>query len=195
MFYNPTTSTTYTLSQLRSAIPNVSWPANPTDAALAAHGLVRVVTSPPTVEPWQSAQATTVAKQGSKYVMQYKVIEPALDAMKAAKLADMHAYKKQVEARGITFNGVQLATDRESVFLVNAAVNGLKLKLEGHTVDFKGVNGWEELNLIQLEPIAMAMFDHYQACFTCEKAHTATINALTDAQTVYNFDYSSAWPA
>ena len=195
MFYNPTTSTTYTLSQLRRAFPNVSWPANPTDAALAAHGLVRVVTTPPTVEPWQSAQATTVAKQGSKYVMQYKVIEPALDAMKATKLAELKAYRRTKEEAGINLNGVGIATDRESQAMIGNAVAGLRLKPGVSTVNWKAENGTFVLDLATLEAIAGAVFDHVQACFKAEITHVEAINALTDAQAVYNFDYSSAWPA
>ena len=195
MFYNPTTQTTYTLGQLRRTITNVSWPANPTDAALAAHGLVRVVNTAPTVEPWQSAQATTVAKQGSSYVMQYEVIEPALDGMKAAKLAELKAYRRTKEEAGITLNGAAIATDRESQAMIGNAVAGLRLNPEGSTVNWKAENGTFVLDLATLEAIAGAVFDHVQACFNAEIAHVEAINALTTAQAVYNFDYSSAWPA
>ena len=127
--------------------------------------------------------------------MQYEVVEPTLDEMKAAKLAELKAYRRTKEEAGINLNGVEIATDRESQAMIGNAVAGLRLKPEGSTVNWKAENGTFVLDLATLEAIAGAVFDHVQACFNDEIAHVEAINALTTAQAVYNYDYSSAWPA
>lgn len=113
-----------------------------------------------------------------------------LDQVRARKLADLASYRYGKEVGGI--NG--FATDRESQGLITGAALAATLD-PAYTVDWKGAGGWVTLNATQLLAAAQAVRSHVQACFSNEKAHALAIGALTTAQAVIDYDYTTGWPA
>lgn len=102
------------------------------------------------------------------------------------------AHRWDVETGGIMLNGVQVGTtlddqNRLSGVLSAIALGGLE------EVDFKAQNGWVKLTAAELQGIALAISQHVQACFTAERAHHETIDALAEAD-VAGYDVTQGWP-
>lgn len=98
----------------------------------------------------------------------------------------------EVEVGGINLGGLTVKTDRESQSQVNSAFNSLKNNLVPF-IDFKGMNGWVQLSLAEVEPLAAAVAQHVQACFTNEKALHAAIDAAETIGTVLAVNIGSGW--
>jgi hypothetical protein len=98
---------------------------------------------------------------GSKWVLD-------LDKLKAEKRAKISEARWRAETGGITLNGTEIATDRESQALLTAA----ELKAQddpNYMVNWKARNGWFQLDAATLITIANAVRAHVQACFDKEK--------------------------
>jgi len=97
---------------------------------------------------------------------------------KSVKIA--HARWKE-ETGGITIDGVEIATDRETQSLLAAAV--LKAKDDpSYTVNWKAKNGWFELDAATLIAIADAVRAHVQKCFDKEKQIQEQIDKATTVE-------------
>ncbi len=98
---------------------------------------------------------------GSKWVLD-------LDKLKAEKRAKISEARWRAETGGITLNGTEIATDRESQALLTGAV--LKAKDDpAYSVRWKAKNGWFQLDSATLIAVADAVRAHVQACFDKEK--------------------------
>lgn len=112
-----------------------------------------------------------------------------LDQIKQRKLADLAAYRYAREISGVA----GFSTDRESQSLITGAALAATLD-PAYTVDWKGAEGWVTLNATQLLAAAQAVRAHVQACFSNEKAHALAIEALTDVQSLIDYDFTTGWP-
>jgi len=111
---------------------------------------------------------------GSKWVLD-------LDKLKAEKRAKISEARWRAETGGITLNGMEIATDRESQALLAGAV--LKAQDDpSYTVNWKARNGWFQLNAATLIAIANAVRAHVQKCFDKEKQLTEKIMAATSIE-------------
>lgn len=110
----------------------------------------------------------------------------------------------EVETGGITLpSGVRVATGIDDQNRITSVVaNAERAGLE--QVDFKAADGWAKVTLAELQAIATAVALHVQACFSAERAHHETIDALVsqhqgDAQALQaaldGYDESQGWPA
>jgi hypothetical protein len=88
--------------------------------------------------------------------------------LKNAKYAEIANARWQAETGGITLNGVEVATDRESQALLMGAVLAAQDNPE-YVVNWKAKTGWFELDAATLIAIADAVRAHVQACFDKEK--------------------------
>ncbi|ACL57411.1 DUF4376 domain-containing protein [Methylobacterium nodulans] len=80
------------------------------------------------------------------------------------------------ETRGITVDGVAVASDRTSQAMLTAAVAYLQSS-GAPSVAFKGLGGFVMLTAAQVTAIALAVGAHVQSCFATEAALVAGIRA------------------
>lgn len=118
-----------------------------------------------------------------------EVVEPPVTLSKAKKkkLAELAAYRFQVETGGLSIKGMSILTDRESQAQLTSAYISLKFGLKD-SIDWKGTNGWSSLKLAEIEPIAQLVLHHVQNSFTMEKIHSEAINNLTSVEEVNAYD-------
>lgn len=112
-----------------------------------------------------------------------EVVPPTLEEAKALKLAELATARYREETGGIIVGGVTIATDRESQAMLTGAYVSLKQGLV-EAVNWKGDDGWVPSTLAEIEPIAQAVGQHVQACFTREKGLAAQVTAATTAEEV-----------
>jgi hypothetical protein len=111
---------------------------------------------------------------GSKWVLD-------LDKLKAEKRAEISEARWRAETGGITLNGVDIATDRESQALLTGAVLAAQDNPE-YVVNWKAKNGWFQLDAATLIAIADAVRAHVQACFDREKELQDQIETATTVE-------------
>ncbi len=84
-----------------------------------------------------------------------------------------------VETAGLQLDdGLRILTDRESRSEFFNNYGALKNGLIPDT-DWKAANGWKQVTLEQMEPIARAMAAHVRGCFRGERAVVTAIEAAT----------------
>jgi hypothetical protein len=129
---------------------------------------------------WQDQEAEVVVPElGSGSVGQ--AIPETLESVKIQKLAEIAEWRYTAEISGVTLNGASIRTDRESQAQITGAYTSLKNGFLA-SVNWKDANGqWVSLSLEQIEPIAIAVAQHVQACFDAEMALAQQVNA---AQTI-----------
>lgn len=115
------------------------------------------------------------------------------DFVKEDKLAKLAAYRYEKETAGITVNGAQIKTDRESQATITGAFTLANLD---PTMEFnwKAINGFVNIDKVQLQAIAVAVGKHVQACYSREKVHAEAISALTTAEEIETYDFTTGWP-
>jgi hypothetical protein len=115
------------------------------------------------------------------------------DVAKERKLTELAAYRYNRETAGITVNGSQIKTDRESQATITGAFTLAAINPDME-FNWKAVNGFLNINKVQLQAIAVAVGQHVQACFSREKVHAQAISALTTAEEVEAYDFTTGWP-
>jgi|GEM_PF-994319 hypothetical protein len=119
--------------------------------------------------------------------------EYTLEETKTNKLAGLAAYRFQKETAGMTLNGITIRTDRESQAMISGAKSYLDANPES-VIDWKGANGWAQIDRATLLTIGQGVGAYVQACFSREQAHSAAIEALTTAEGVEAYDFTTGWP-
>jgi len=110
-----------------------------------------------------------------------EIITLNIDKLKETKLVEIADKRWRTETGGITIDGMEIATDRESQALLTAAV--LKVKDDpSYTVNWKAKNGWFELDAATLIAIADAVRAHVQMCFDKEKQLQEQIDKATTVE-------------
>jgi hypothetical protein len=108
---------------------------------------------------------------GSKWVLD-------LDKLKAEKRAEISEARWRAETGGITLNGTEIATDRESQALLMGAVLAAQNNPQ-YKANWKAKNGWFQLDAATLITIADAVRAHVQACFDKEEVLQNQVDAAT----------------
>jgi hypothetical protein len=108
---------------------------------------------------------------GSKWIVD-------LDKLKNDKRAEIANARWKAETGGITINGVEIATDRESQALLTGAVLAAQDNPE-YVVNWKAQNGWAVLDTATILAAADAVRNHVQACFDREKLLQEQVEAAT----------------
>jgi hypothetical protein len=117
-----------------------------------------------------------------------------LVAAKAERLAELAATRWAKETGGIVRNGMTISTDRESQGLVNGALALVSADIT-RVIDWKGANGWIQLDAGTVQIIAFQVGAHVQGCFTRERQLAELIEAATDFTTLDSIDLTTGWPA
>lgn len=108
------------------------------------------------------------------------------------KLLLLGAHRFEKETGGITINGAEILTDRESQALITGAWVKVQMD-ENALIDWKGANGWVQIGKTAVEAVAAAVGNHVQACFTNERTHAEAIEALTTIEAVEAYDFTVGW--
>ena len=129
----------------------------------------------------------------------YETFEKSLDTVKAERKALASAQRYAVETGGITIGGSTIRTDRESQGLVNGAYSLARDMIDGHVpaqpIDFKGTNGWEQIEPEDMVAVGRAVALHVQACFSRERALHRQIDDAGDVEAVLAIDVMAGWPS
>jgi len=117
---------------------------------------------------------------------QYSVADEQKNNLKKT-IADV---RWQYETGGIYFNGIPIATDRESQGLITGAT--LQAVIDpNYTVSWKTPVGWVENNATQLIALATAVRAHVQNCFNRESVLWEAIEDDTYVPTML----AEGWPS
>jgi len=119
---------------------------------------------------------------------------PTIDEVKAQRLNELAAYRFTKETAGITLNGMTIETDRQSQALITGAWSISQIN-PAVLINWKGVNGWIQIDAAMIGGIAMAVATHVQACFSRERVHAEAIAALETSAAVNEYDMTTDWPA
>jgi hypothetical protein len=115
-------------------------------------------------------------------------------------LDDIKRVRQEKETGGITINGVQVSTDRQSQSLIIGARIAAKEALdnsEAYVINWKADNGWIQLDAPTIIHISNVVREHVQACFDAENAHDIAVTNLRDAndiEALENYNISTGWP-
>ena len=123
------------------------------------------------------------------------VINPEiqLSRMKSAKIDELSALRYQHETAGITLNGMTIETDRQSQSLITGAWSISQIN-PAILIDWKGANGWVQIDAATITAIAGAVAAHVQSCFSAERIHAEAILALETSEEVAAYDLTTGWP-
>ena len=107
-----------------------------------------------------------------------------LESARADKLAEIADWRYRRETRGVIVRGALILTDRES----QAQITGAFVTLQQgfvESVDFKAAGGtWVSLTLDDITPIAQAVAQHVQECFTMEMDLAQLVHAADSIESV-----------
>lgn len=193
-----------TLENLKQSYPRTSFPLVINDDFLTFLGLVKVVfVKKPDVDylTHELVEGTPV-KNGQYYYQNWVATslnltseqqQDRLTVLKNEKLAELSAYRYNIEVSGITIGSSQIKTDRESQAQLASALLTVN---EGfaNVINWKSENGWTTLNKAQLQHIGKIVSQHVQGCFNVEQMHAQNISKCDTAEALGAYDFKLGWP-
>lgn len=118
----------------------------------------------------------------------------SIDEVKSRKISELAALRYQKETDGIIINGMTIETDRQSQALITGAWSISQIN-PTILIDWKGVNGWIQIDAATITAIAGSVAAHVQSCFSTERLHAEAIAALETSEEVAAYDLTTGWPA
>ncbi|WP_019558478.1 DUF4376 domain-containing protein [Thioalkalivibrio sp. ALE12] len=123
-----------------------------------------------------------------------KVTQAEIDEREKQKLIQRIArVRYEHETAGVTINGMQVATDRQSQALITGAFSSAKDAKEtgeAWTIRWKSAGGWAELDADQMIDLGRAVRMHVQACFDREKELAEAVEAGSFTESMLD----DGWP-
>ena len=117
-----------------------------------------------------------------------------LDELKTQKILEISDVRKQAE-EAFTFGGMSIRLDEGTQSRIDGALNGLERKPAGTTVPWQVSPGvFTEFDVTTMEALALAAFDHVEACFDNAQVLVNQINAATTNAEVDAVDLEIGWP-
>ena len=117
----------------------------------------------------------------------------SIDELKSQRLSELAALRYEKETAGITLSGMAIETNRESQALITGAWSFSQLN-PAVLIDWKGTNGWVQIDAATISAIAGAVAAHVQSCFSTERVHAEAISALETSEEVAAYDLTTGWP-
>ncbi len=113
---------------------------------------------------------------------------------RANRYANLARLRWQYETGGVTLpDGTSIATTRESQAQITSVAQSVNAGLITGPVDWKMVDGWQDLPPEQILLIAQVVTDHVKHCFAAERAVSEQMDAISgDLQ---GFDIQAAFDA
>lgn len=114
-----------------------------------------------------------------EYLAAHPLPELSFDELKASKIAEIANARYMAETGGVTFDGVTIATDRQSQSLLTAAY--IRAQMDAFfTVSWKTAdNTFVDWNAELVRAAGNAVLAHVEACFAKEKELLALIEVAT----------------
>lgn len=122
--------------------------------------------------------------------------ETAADSL-IAVLAELASYRYTIEMRGVEIEGVLYGTDsRTRMAILTYALEAQSAQAAGQpfSVDWSAPHGWVLLSGPQVIEIAQNLNNHVRVCFSIERQHAMALSAITSAQDIRAYDYTTGWP-
>ena len=172
---------------------NGEWLAGASEEDRAAIGAVPVERG---ARPVVDERYFRVIETQDAHVISYAAESLPVTDILQRRLTDLAAKRYAVETAGVLLGDAVIRTDEGSQSKINGAY-ALVQRLPETLVDWKGANGWTQLNAAQMTAIATAAGQHVQACYTAERGHSEALAALAAAQDVEGLiahDIEDGWP-
>jgi len=115
-----------------------------------------------------------------------------LAMLKQRLIQEIARVRYEKETGGISVNGVQVLTDRESQFTVSAAYARATSDPTA-TVRWKAVNGFVTLDAAAIIQTGAAVFNHVQTCFSREGELREQIEAAGTLNALLRIDIQAGW--
>lgn len=145
---------------------------------------------------------TAIVKGEEKVVYRCKFLA-ATEAAASAKVAELNRdirkaeladHRYNVEVAGIQIGDLTVHTDREAQASIANAVASLEKEFFVST-PWKGMDGWTEVSIEQILPIAQIVSTHVRECFVAEKAVSDQLDSIVDHVEMLNFNVVEAFNA
>lgn len=146
----------------------------------------------PKKQKYQDYDSGTLSYTGTDVLVTFQVFDIPLDKAKEMALQDLAAQRYIVETGGFDFNGVALATDRDSQGKYTAVRIAAK-ENPNYTVNWKTENGFQALDAATIIAITDAVRVFVQNAYDHE---AALANDITNAETIDSLraiDISAGW--
>lgn len=172
-----------------------------TDEEMIERGWYPVHDSPPSYDPEaQRLVRLPVSEwpiEKSRVVVAYRVDDIPLEELRDLRMSEATAMRWEIMTGGLTLpGGVVVGTDiddqnRITSVVANAELAGLT---DADEVDFKAVSGWVRITIAEVKAIAGHIGQFVQACYSAERAHHESIEALETREQVRDYDTGQGWP-
>jgi len=178
----------------KSRFPNTAFP-NQIDYQNYGYAVVFPAPQPTTAYNQSVREIAPVLTDKGWYEQQWEVVNFSetmtpedyqlfIENYKKQRIEQLASLRYEKEIAGIEINGIKIKTDRESQSLINGAYVSTLIN-PNFTIDWKGENGWININAQQITGIATAVATHVQACFTREKELQEQINNNHELEIVW----------
>ncbi|MYL22535.1 DUF4376 domain-containing protein [Halomonas alkaliantarctica] len=119
-----------------------------------------------------------------------------VEAVRSEAAEALAAIRYRTETGGITLaDGSRIHTDRGSQAQLASAYQSLTQPFVA-SIDWKGPDGWVNVTEVELRPIAEAVAQHVQGCFTAERrVSEQQIDAATSVDDLLAIDLEAAFAA
>ena len=180
----------------------INFPSNPTDADFRAIGYWPITGTLPTAGEWQRVTGPTYTANAQTETVEreYTTTDYTLAERKAEMIAATSAKRWAVETGGTTVNGAAIQTDAGSQAKLSGALQLIQAD-DTVIIDWKGADGWVQLNAAAVTAIATAVGLHVQAAFSREKALYTAVDDAADGDALDLIDIeagsvagSGSWP-
>lgn len=197
MFYEPSTSTTFNdISQFLLAHRYTSFGDLNSEEERNAAGLYLIQDVKPEYNPDTHRLTPGVPVFANNKVTRTWTKEQfPVETIKDNLKAKATALRWETETGGVDLpGGIRVGSttqdqNRITSVIANAHLAGLT------SVDFKAESGWVTLTLEQLEGMCAAIALHVQRCFSVERLHHDTIDALETVEQLEAHDINFGWVA
>lgn len=178
-------------SELRKLRPNTSMPTVLTEDHITENGFDIVTKiSKPECTIIQKVMDTGVQLIDGEWQQTWEIVDKTqeeLETLKTQRLNELASLRYQKEIAGITVGESNIRTDLVSQSKImgswcTAQINPSAL------IDFKGENGWVQIDSATIIDIATAVSNHVQACYTREKELSILL------ETDIEIDITTGWP-
>jgi hypothetical protein len=197
----------YTLIDLHADNPNVSFPRSITEEILNSYDVFTVVSSgaPSYDTTTQGLSSSYPHLISDIWTISWVITELTpeeiaanTESIRYYKLKELATFRYQKEISGLSMplsggGSITISTDRSS----QAMINGLKSFIElnpTELINFKGDDGWVDIDSTTALIIANVVGFHVQQCFRNEYNHSKAINLLQNHLDIINYDITTGWP-
>jgi len=192
-------TTTYARTDAAGQV--TQWPVLP--AHIAGRGLPARFYEPvkPTPKPRHDRLTHSVAQRkptrdaSGDLVQTWEVVPRQIEDVRAEQHARLADYRWRQETGGVDLpSGQRIQTTREAQAQISSTYSSLKDGLVA-SADWKAEGGWVSVTLTEFQPVAQAVADHVQRCFSAEKAVGQQIDAATTVDELAQIDLAAAFSA